>query len=224
VFVPEPRDAGVDAVGEELSARKRICLAARDLVLVHGYGAPTVEMVVERAGVSRAEFDLHFADLEDCCLQVYVENIVPFDEAVFGAFDRPGSWRDRLRAAAYALARFLRDRPEDVRFDVVEMSSAGPVPRVHRERQLQRLVDLIDLGRQELDDPETMSRAAAESVVGAIYALVVGELQAGRAQGAAAEDIVPDVMFVAVRPYLGHEAAMEEFSIPPPPEQPEGGD
>jgi hypothetical protein len=33
---------------------------------------------------------------------------------------------------------------------------------------------------------------------------------------ARAEDVVPDLMFVAVRPYLGHEAAREELSIPPP--------
>ena len=221
--VPEPRHADLAATEEGPTARERICDAARDLVLEHGYGTPTVEMVVERAGVDRAEFDRHFADLEDCCLQIYIENIEDFDEVVFGAFDRPGSWRDRLRAAAYALARFLRDRPPDVRFDVVEMSSAGPVPRVHRERQLQRMVDLVDLGRQELDDPDSLNRSAAESVVGAIYALIVGELQAGRADAAAAESIVPDVMFVALRPYLGHAVAIEEFEIPPPPEPPRPG-
>jgi AcrR family transcriptional regulator len=221
VAVPEFKDAGIGTAGAEPTARERIRDAAIDLVLVHGYGAPAVEMVIERAGVSRPEFHRHFADLEDCCLQIYIGNLADFEEVVFGAFERtPGRWRDRLRAAIYALARFLRDRQREVRFDVVEMSSAGTVPRMHRERQLQRLVDC---GRQELDDPESMSRAAAESVVGAVYALVVGELQAGRASAAAAESIVPDVMFVALRPYLGHDVAMEEFGIPPPPEEPKGG-
>jgi AcrR family transcriptional regulator len=221
--VPEFKDASLDLPPEGLCARERIREAAMDLVLAYGYGTPTVEMVVARAGVEPADFERNFTDLEDCCLQIYVENIVAFDEVVFGAFEHPGPWRDRMRAAVYALARFLRDRPRDVRFDVVAMTGAGPVPRVHRERQLQRFVDLIDLGRQELDDPDSISRSVAECLVGSIYELVVGKLQGGLAEGAA-EDIVPDVMYVALRPYLGHAVAMEEFAIPAPPEEPEGGD
>lgn len=218
----ESPDAEFAPARDELSARERIREAAIDLILAHGYGAPTVEMVVDRAGVSRAEFHSHFADLEDCCLQIYIENLSDFEEVVFGGFERPGAWRDRLRAAVYALARFLSERRREVRFDVVAMSSAGTLPQVHRERQLQRLVDIIDLGRQELDDPGSLSRATAEGVIGSIYALVVGEVQGGRADGAV-EGVVPDVMYVAVRPYLGHDAAMEEFRIPPPPEESKGG-
>jgi AcrR family transcriptional regulator len=219
----EAGTAGLGATGECLAARERICEATMDLVIAHGYGAPTVEMVVARAAVSQAEFHRHFADLEDCCLQIYIDNLVNLDRTVYGAFERPGPWRDRLRATAYAFARLLRDNPRKVRFDVVEMSSAGSLPHMHRERQMERLVDLIDLGRQELDDPDSLTRATAEGVIGAIYSLVVREVQAGRASVTAPDSIVPDIMYVALRPYLGHEVAMEEFTIPPPPEESAGG-
>jgi AcrR family transcriptional regulator len=203
-------DAGAAGLAPCLSPGERIRAAARDLVLAQGYGAPTVEAIVERAGVERAEFESRYADVEDCCLQVFLANIADFDEAILSAFERPGAWRDRVSAAVDAMARFLRDRPDDVRFDAVEMASAGDLPRVHRERQLQRLVELVDLGRRELDDPESMSRHVAEAVVGAIHELVFGEIRAGRAPRAA-EDIAPDVIYVVLRPYLSHEAALEEL-------------
>lgn len=219
----DARGPGIGTAGERLDARQRISVAMMDLVIAHGYGAPTMEMVLESAEVSRDEFHRHFADLDDCCLQVYIDNLANLDRVIFEAFERPGPWRDRLRAAIYAMSRLLRDNPRKVRFDVVEMTSAGPLPHIHRERQLDSLVDLIDRGRQELEDPDSMTRATAESVIGAIYLLVVNEVQAGRASFSDPESLVPDIMYVALRPYLGHQVAMEEFSIPPPPEEQEGG-
>jgi AcrR family transcriptional regulator len=218
-----PRDVGFDLEQEGLSARERIREAMIDLVLANGYGTSTVEMVIERAGVDRADFDRCFSDVDDCCLKIYEENLQAFEAVAFGAFERPGAWRDRLRAAAYAIARFLCDHPREVTYDVVEMSKAGDLVQALRERQLRRLVDLIDLGRLERSDPDAISRRAAEGVVGAVYELVVGELQGGQSDKAA-DDFVPDLMYVAVRPYLGHEVAMEELKIPPPPENSQGGD
>ncbi len=216
--MPE-KETRLGVSGERLDARERICEAVMDLVIAHGYGAPTLEMVLEQANVSEVEFHRNFADVEDCCLQTYIDNLHNIDTAVYGAFERQGPWRDRLRAAVYAMARLLRDNPQRVRFDVVEMSSAGSLPQMHRERQLERLVDIVDLGRQELDDPASLTRAAAQSVIGAIYILVVGEVQSGSASWSDPESLVPDIMYVALRPYLGHEVAMEEFLIPPPAEQ-----
>jgi hypothetical protein len=66
-----------------------------------------------------------------------------------------------------------------------------------------------------------MGRGVAEGVIGSIYGLLVKELQDGDGV-AAAEGYVPEMMYLAVRPYLGHDVAREELSIPPPPERPEG--
>jgi len=211
---------GLSTTGDRLDARERISEAVMDLVIAHGYGAPTMEMVLKRAAVSCEEFHCHFADLEDCCLQIYIDNLENLDRTVYEAFERPGPWRDRVRATVYAFARLLRDNPRKVHFDVVEMSSAGSLPHMHRERQMERAVDIVDLGRQELDDPDSLTRATAQSVIGAIYSLVVGEVQAGRISTSDPEALVPDIMYVIIRPYLGHEVAMEEFSISPLPEEP----
>jgi len=129
------------------SERERIREVTIDVVLERGNDGASVEVVIDRAGVDRAAFDRHFESLQDCILQAYWAHTDEFTVLVRTAFDREGSWRDSLRAAAYAAARYLRDHPRIVR---------------------------------------------------------------------SAEEFVPEMMYVAVRPYLGQEAARAELSIPPP--------
>ena len=73
------------------------------------------------------------------------------------------------------------------------MTGAGPdLTRVHRECQLQRFADLIDLGRQELGRSRFDLPQAADAVVGSIYAHVVRKLQGGRRRAPAPKSFVPD--------------------------------
>ena len=81
---------------------------------------------------------------------------------------------------------------------------------------LQRFVNLIDAGRAELPDPNAVGRGVAESAFGAIFERLVRTASRGDDVGRA-RDFVPSLMYLAVRPYLGHAEAMKEFSIPPPP-------
>jgi len=208
--------SGCEATGPR-DERRRIREALLDLVSEVGYEETTVELVVERAGVERADFDRLFAGKDDLYLRLFDEIGAEFEGAVNRAFAAHEIWRDSLRACAYAAARFIRDRPREVAFGVLQMFAAGDLAQVHRERQLQRMVDLIDLGRQELDDPDSIGRGVAEGVIGSVYSLLVKELQSGGGVGSA-ESFVPDLMYLAVRPYLGPEVAREELSIPAPPE------
>jgi AcrR family transcriptional regulator len=198
----------------ELSPRERIRDALMDVALERGWEAVTLEAVLDRAGVDRAEFDRHFEDLKDCYLQIYLENAAEFDELVFTAFDGAPSWREGVRRAAYAAARHIRDHPRGAAFSLLQRFNVDDLIQVHRERQLRGIVERIDLGRDELDDPDSVSPAAAEGVMGSVYELMIGEFQRGN--GAQIEEFVPTLMYMAVLPYLGREAALEELSIPPP--------
>jgi AcrR family transcriptional regulator len=201
--------------------RERIIEAMVTLVLERGYEGASLETVLELAAVDLAGFQRHFVDKEDCCMQIYVENRDVFDTLVFGAAQRRADWRQRLRAAAYAAARYVRDHPRQVAFDEIQFLEGAEYARADRDRYVQRIIDLIDEGRQELDDPNSLTRAVAETSVGSIYSLMVMELHAARGTRSA-EDFVPQLMYIAVRPYLGHTIASEELSIPPPPEDSAG--
>jgi AcrR family transcriptional regulator len=198
-------------------AQERIREATIQLVVAHGVAGTSIDAILARAGVGDEEFRALYEDKQGLMLALYEDVAAGFDAAVYEAFDAHDSWRDGLRACAYTAARYLRDHPEEVSFGAIQLFEAGDLAQVYRERQLQRMVDLIDLGRQELEDPESMGRGVAEGVIGSIYSMLVKELHAGRGT-VAAVDFVPQLMYMAVRPYLGHEVAREELTIPPPAE------
>jgi AcrR family transcriptional regulator len=196
---------------------ERLCVALLDEVVARGYENATVEGVIDRAGLDRAAFDRHFSDLQDCMLHVYWHHTDEFTDLVRGAFDSEELWRDALRSAGYTAARYIRDNPRIVNFGTIQMFKAGLMAQVQRASHLQMMVDMIDAGRGELDDPESIGRSAAEGAFGSIYEVLVREQQAGKGTKSAC-DFVPELMYIAVRPYFGHDVAREELEIPAPPE------
>ncbi|MGN6662666.1 MAG: TetR/AcrR family transcriptional regulator [Solirubrobacterales bacterium] len=198
-----------------LSDRERIGETVIDLVLERGYGAVTTADLLQRAEISPETFAREFSSLEDCVLGAVDDGVERFREVVFGAYESHEDWRDGLRTAAYAAARWIRDHPRYVVFATMMMNQATELARAHRDMALQMFVEIVDAGRRELDDPCSVSPETAMTVIGSIYELLQRELTKG--QGTArAEDFVPELMYVAVRPYLGHAEALKELSIPPP--------
>lgn len=199
---------------ELAAARERIREAMLDLVTRQGYAETNVKQVLELAGVRRADFKRLFAGKEDCFLWVYEDLIERFNLRVFSAFESEKEWRDGIRAAAYAAARWIRDHPRETRYGVVEMLTAGEFAQAHREATMRKFTEMIDAGRKQLDEPDSVSPMMAEGVIGGIVGVLTKNLRRGtRVRG---EDLVPDLMYLAVRPYLGHAAAYEELSIQPP--------
>jgi hypothetical protein len=145
-------------------------------------------------------------------MDIFWEYVGIFEKRVWGAYAGHERWRDGIRAAAYAAADYIDEYPRATRFGVVQMLGVGPLAQAHRERFLQHIVDLIDEGRRELDDPESVGRSTAEGVLGSIYESLGQSLRGG--MPSSAREAVPELMYVAVRPYLGHEAAREELEIP----------
>jgi AcrR family transcriptional regulator len=204
---------GLQEPGEE---RQRILAAMVELVAERGYKVTTLKQLQERAGVRRADFRRSFAGKQACFLAAYEEISERFASRVFTAFESEKEWRDGLRVAAYAAAGWVGEHPREARYATIETMTAGEFAVERREATLRRFVDLLDSGREQLDEPGSVSRAMAEGIVGGILGMLTKNLRRG--VRARPEDFVPELMFLAVRPYLGHEAAREELSIAPPPE------
>jgi AcrR family transcriptional regulator len=198
---------------------KRIREALLDLAGERGYEEVTVAGLVERAGVEAADFERLFPNgKESLCFAVFDDVAEAFQADVVETYESHESWRDSLRASAYAAVRFMRDHPREIGFGALHILAAGDLAQVYREQQLQQWVDLIDLGRQELDDPDSMGRGVAEGVLGSIHGRLLKELEDGKGTGSL-EQFVPELMYIAVRPYLGHDVAREELTISAPPER-----
>ncbi len=204
-------------------ARSRISDAIVDVVLERGFPATTLEMVLERAGCSAAEFKRHFSDLEDCGLQLLAGYSDDFIAQVEAAYSGQDSWRDALRAAGYAAARWQREHPRELRFGALELLWSGEMARVRIEATIEHFTDMVDAGRHELDDPDSVPRSTAEALIGQTAMMMTKWLEQEGATGEYQPKKFPDayiqqVMYMAVLPYLGQEAAEEELEIPPPPD------
>lgn len=194
-------------------ARDRLAAAAVRLIGSRGYAATGIEVLCERAQVSRGHFDRCFADIEDCFLSLHDEIAAELCGRVMSACEGPAGWHDRIWAAGWAAMRFLQEDPVRARFFVVEVNGAGNRAQARRDRLMQRFADLLDAGREELDEPGLVSRCTAEVVSGAIYGTILAKVEAGCIDRG--EEFLPELVYMAVMPYLGARAAEEELLVQP---------
>jgi AcrR family transcriptional regulator len=181
----------------------------------------SVEALCDRAGVERSRFDSRYAGIEDCFFDAYSVEFNRYRRQAEAARDGLGAWRDRLRATAYALLRFLAEDERVTHFTVVEVRRAGERSALLIGEGIQELIDLLDEGRDQPGAPEGLTRATAESLAGGLF----NRLYLAVAQGDSPQEsrIGRDAMCMIVEPYLGSEAAREELAIDPPPPPPTDG-
>lgn len=193
--------------------RKRIAMAMVELAAEHGLEATTVAMVCERAGVGRAAFDRNFTGKEDCFLRVHGEIAMEFCQRTGAAYAGPRAWHDRIWAGAWAAMRFLQEDAVRARFFIVAVNGAGARAQARRDRVLQGLADMIDAGRAELEEPESVSRSTAEMVTGAIYGTIMAKVRDGAIERD--EEFLSELVYMAMMPYLGARAAEDELLVQP---------
>lgn len=187
-----------------------------DEVAERGYAATTVSRVVARAGVGREEFDRRFTDLEDAALRTFEAFIVDFERRVGLAFNAETDWRSALRAAAYETADWIAANPSLVRFGTVKvLEMRSEMARVRREEATIFCAKLVDAGRFEAPDPAAVPESAAIVAIGSIMQMITHRLQQGIDIDAYAT--VREMLYAAVRPYLGEELAREELTLARPP-------
>jgi AcrR family transcriptional regulator len=194
----------------------RLREALLDLCVEKGYRNLQLSVLLERAGVDEEAFHRRYADLDALFTAVIGEIYTEFFARAQVAVADQRGWRDRMRATAYALLRFLRADERMAHLAAVEVQEAGPAGQGPFLDTFNRLVDLIDEGSAEVSGPSSPSRATALGVGGVVFARIQ-EAVAGGELGLGEEEI-PELMYAAVFPYLGAEAAAEELRIPPPPD------
>jgi len=194
--------------------RSAFTKAVVDLTFERSYEAVTVADIAARAGSSEAGFESLFASKQECAVAALEEMIASNRRAVRGAFESEPRWPDSLRAAAYAQARWIVDNPRKTRFGMLETLWASELTSALRDQLFGEYIAMVDAGRSVAPDPDSVPPLTAESVVGSIAQVLArySEREGGRDPFTG----VPEMMYLAVRPYLGEEAARRELTIPPP--------
>jgi len=128
------------------------------------------------------------------------------------AFAGQERWADQLRAVAYEMLWFLREDEGRARLMVIDVLRSTPRAIEIREHGMEALTELIDLGRRQLEDPDSLPRSIAAVTAGTIYNRLHVGVEAG--VETLTPDLVRELMFTAVLPYLGTEAALAELEAP----------
>jgi AcrR family transcriptional regulator len=223
---PLPTGAPRQPSGDD--TRARIVSAMMDLCCERGFRRVKLPMLLERAGVDRDAFERYFADVEDCYCQIYKELRDQLMAMIAEAVAEQPTRQDRIRVTAYTMVGHLEEDERRTQFMSTEVRNAGDRAAVLMEEAFEEMFELLDSGRVERDHPSVLSRATAEAIGGTIFFQMLAAFQQGSM--AAVRVKIPEMMYVAVLPYLGEEAAREELEIPPhgrapsEPTTPEAGD
>ena len=95
------------------------------------------------------------------------------------------------------------------RICMVEVNFGGELVQATRDIVMAGYVELVHLGRHEMERGAEVPKAQAEAVVGAIWERVARHINAGRLD--ALVDDIPGLLYLAYLPYLGPEVAREEL-------------
>ncbi len=216
-----PRDVVVQ------SQRERMVEAMVAVVADQGYAQTTVADIISAAGVSRATFYEQFADKEDCFVAAYssvMDRMLAFVAEGFSAeefgaeglaTEDSGVWIERLRGALRSLLNYLSQNPVAVRVGIVEGFGAGSRARDRYQQAVSAFFPFLDAGRSLVDDADRIPEQTARVVVGGVSALIFNQASTGDARKL--PDLLPEMIYLAVVPYMGHDeaiAAMSETTVP----------
>jgi AcrR family transcriptional regulator len=194
--------------------RARILAAMTEVCAENGAANVTVAHVVDRSGVSRRTFYELFDDGEDCLTAAVDHALARLTEHVLPAYETPGRWRERIRAALVALLAFLQDEPDAGHLLVVETLGSGRTLRERRDRVLAHVIDAVEQGRGEARDGRGPTPLAAEGLVGGALSVMHSRLL-DHPSGSLLQLTGP-LMSMIVLPYLGQASARSELARPVP--------
>jgi AcrR family transcriptional regulator len=192
------------------SERVRVLECFIETVADLGYNATSLEAILARTGIDEETFHRHFADKEECFLAAWDYITGRAKPRALAAFESRDTWVEQMRAVGESLYDYYAVKhPAHARIVYVEGPSAGERARERVAATLDVFTELIDRGRQELDDPDSLTRATAEGLAGAVYEQAAVHFM--RRADADLSELVPQLMFTVVCPYVGVEEAMKEL-------------
>jgi AcrR family transcriptional regulator len=165
--------------------RERLLRAAAREFAQRGYAGASSESISRCAGMSKATFYEHFANKEECILDLFDMGAQVVQVAMAqAARNAPvGDARERLRAGTRAFLGALADHPEFAQTLLVEIIGAGPRAAQRRDQILQAFADVLDAENAAAHRRGLMGRFRSPldsfAVVGAITELVSRQVRLG---------------------------------------------
>jgi AcrR family transcriptional regulator len=183
--------------------RERLLAATEQLMAERGCTGTTIERIAKEARVSSITFYDHFASKEEALVAAF-ERVVEEGRARL-ATEVPGDlpWPEQIRAGLRALLATIAAKPGWGRVCLIETQKGGPGLLAHYEAVLDSVVPKLREGREFSADAEDLPETLEETIVAGIAWLLRERLEVDGGEGIEVEAMLPELLDVALRPYLG---------------------
>jgi AcrR family transcriptional regulator len=182
-----------------------------ETVALRGYDRTTIERVLSVAKIPAPVFDEHFENKQDCFLQALDELVGRLEQQLLESLHPAASWPERIEQGLRTLLTALAEQPDGARVAMVECLSAGDAPVARLHSALARFVAILEEGRaygaeEGAAGSEQLPPQTSAAVVGGIVSIVHRRVLEGHTAELPA--LLPDLLYFALLPYLGHERAI----------------
>jgi len=191
----------------ERTQRKRIVEAMIECCAEKTYAATTIADIVGRARISRTTFYKHFSE-KRACFDAAVDYCVrELSEVAGSAHSDADAPADATRKAATAVLDCLSERP-----GLAQMLSGDAIavdPAVIERYRRATIPALGALWRRSGQDPEP--HLDPRLAFGQAQVLLLNQIATGNA--AQLPQLLPEIVYLAVSPYGGHEEALRQSKL-----------
>lgn len=183
--------------------RERLLTGTARLMAERGCAGTTIERIAKEARVSSITFYDHFASKEEALVAAFEGAVEEGRERL--AREVPGDlpWPEQVREGLRALLAMIAAEPEWGRVCFVETQKGGPGLLAHYEAVLDSAVPKLREGRRFAADAEDLPATLEETIAAGIAWLLRERLEADDGGGIEVEEMLPELLDVALRPYLG---------------------
>lgn len=170
-----------------VATRERLVRGLAAALVERRYVDVTMNDIVRHARTSKRTFYEHFADKEECFLELYARVCDGLYAAQAARVDPSAPIRDQIRSLTEVYLETLSASPAVSRAVLSDIIGGGDACLVARRREHERYADAMRLyfehARREQPDAgiRSLSLESAAALVGAINELVLRAFDAGRA-------------------------------------------
>jgi AcrR family transcriptional regulator len=187
--------------------RRRIIDAMIDSCAEKTYAATTITDIVGRARISRTTFYKQFDDKRACFDAAVVDCVQQLQEAAAASHATEDAPADAVRKATGAVLGVLAERPGLAQLLTGDAIAVDPrVIECYRKATIPALEELWSR-----NDGAAQARSDPRLAFGKAQVLILNQIAIGKADRL--PDLLPEIVYLAVSPFGGHEAALLQSQL-----------
>jgi AcrR family transcriptional regulator len=195
--------------------RERILAAVAEVVSKRGYQASPVELIAERAGMTKKTFYGYFPNREEALLACLEDAAEEAHRRILAAVTEEEDWPEQIRAGLAAFLDYVAAEPALARTCLVETMGAGARALERYEAALRSFTPLLRGGRTERESTAPLPDILEDTLVGGIVWMIHQRLLRGEANAVPA--LLPRMLKFVFTSYLGEARARELAGVGPAP-------